>query len=468
MPSRALPSRALPWMLLLLLPLLARIAPAAEPTAAEPTAAESPYAPIHDRIELADGDTLVFLGDSITHQCLYTQYIEDFFYTRYPHTRIRFHNSGVGGDKAGDALARFDEDVARYKPKYVTILLGMNDGRYTRFEQDIVDTYERDMTTLLDQLAEIGATAVPMSPTIYDSRASRIRSKGENDGLREKYYNGVLAYYGAWLRERALERGLGYVDMYSPLNNLTLEQRKTDPEFTLVADAVHPGAAGQAVMAFAVLNDMHVNRQVSRLTVQRNAKSQWQVNAPRGEVSDVAATDGGLSFTYLAPCLPWVLPEEAALGYELTKAGHKMSNEQLRVAGLAAGKYELRIDGESVGAYSQQQLNFKIELQSNRKTPQYQQALAVALLNKQRNDEVVRPLRNLWRKQRDQYRQQQALAENMDKNVVAQKQAEYQKWREEFHAEIERLEALSADFEKKIYAAAQPKPRRYELVRLES
>jgi hypothetical protein len=39
---------------------------------------------------------------------------------------------------------------------------------------------------------------------------------------RDTYYNGVLALYGAWLREQAEIRGLGFVDMYSPLNSLTL------------------------------------------------------------------------------------------------------------------------------------------------------------------------------------------------------------------------------------------------------
>jgi len=30
-------------------------------------------------IEPKDGDTIVFLGDSITQQCLYTQYVENYF-----------------------------------------------------------------------------------------------------------------------------------------------------------------------------------------------------------------------------------------------------------------------------------------------------------------------------------------------------------------------------------------------------
>ena len=97
-------------------------------------AAPSEFKKIHDKIELKDGDTFVFLGDSITHQCLYTQYVEDYFYTRMPKVRIHFHNAGVGGDRAQNALDRFEDDVAAFKPKYVTILLGMNDGAYRGFE----------------------------------------------------------------------------------------------------------------------------------------------------------------------------------------------------------------------------------------------------------------------------------------------------------------------------------------------
>ena len=55
-------------------------------------------------VELQDGDSIVFLGDSITHQCLYTQYVEDYLYTRMPHLRLRVHNAGVGGARAWDAL----------------------------------------------------------------------------------------------------------------------------------------------------------------------------------------------------------------------------------------------------------------------------------------------------------------------------------------------------------------------------
>ena len=37
------------------------------------------------------------------------------------------------------------------------------------------------------------------------------------------------------------------------------------------------------------------------------------------------------------------------LGYQLTAAGHKLSNERVKIAGLAPGSYEIRIDGELIG-----------------------------------------------------------------------------------------------------------------------
>src|ERR1700748_1121111 len=74
-------------------------------SAAGDDVASAPRQPLAT-LDLKDGDTIVFLGDSITHQCLYTQYVEDYFYTRYPKMRLRLHNAGVGGSRAWAALLR--------------------------------------------------------------------------------------------------------------------------------------------------------------------------------------------------------------------------------------------------------------------------------------------------------------------------------------------------------------------------
>ena len=82
---------------------------------------------------LKDGDTVVFYGDSITAQRLYTRDVEDFVLTRYPTLHIHFVNAGVPGDTvnggyAGTMAERVQRDVAPFHPAMITVMLGMNDG----------------------------------------------------------------------------------------------------------------------------------------------------------------------------------------------------------------------------------------------------------------------------------------------------------------------------------------------------
>ena len=356
--------------------------------------------------------------------------------------------AGIGGDRAADALVRFDADVAVHKPRYVTILLGMNDGGYRDFDKTIFDIYQKDMTELLDRLAKIGAIAVPMTPTMYDSRADRLRGKGVE--LRDTYYNGVLALYGAWLREMALVRGLGFVDMYSPLNQLTLVERQKDAPFTLIKDAVHPDAPGQVIMAAAILSDLCARSSVSSISIQQRAGKPTAM-AANGKITDFQAEGDAMRFTFTANALPWVLPLEAMPGYHLIHAGHRYGVESFIARNLKPGKYELKIDGQSVGVWADSQLAFRVELEANDKTPQYQQALRVALLNKDRNEKAVRPLRNLWLQVK--VWQQQVASQPAKKEAFA-------KWMAaEFQPGVAKFAALAKDYEQQIYHANQPKLR---------
>src|SRR6187551_3344663 len=72
-------------------------------------------------------DVWVMAGDSITAQKLHSNYIEAFYRTRYPKLNLHFRNSGVPGNTTRDILARFDYDVAKWKPTIVSVELGMND-----------------------------------------------------------------------------------------------------------------------------------------------------------------------------------------------------------------------------------------------------------------------------------------------------------------------------------------------------
>ena len=436
--------------------------------AVPPAAADDFPAPLSS-VELNDGDTFVFLGDSITHQCLYTQYVEDFFYTRFPNKRIIFHNAGVGGAKAWDALQRFDRDVADYKPKYVSVLLGMNDGAYRAFDEPIWQTYFQDMSTLIDRIQATGATPVLMTPTMFDNRARRISGKKKDLGAIG-LYNGVLTFYGTWLRDVAEENGYGFVDMWSPLNNLTMQARKTDPSFTMIPDAVHPGPDGQLVMAAAMIEDLGLRKPLSNIRIQTGnqipaAKKGPMSTASGGKVSDLTATDDGVGFTWTAEALPWVLPESTKQGAKLLHLGHRFTREALTVGGLPGGTYELLIDGNSVGTYTAGKLADGVELQDNAKTPQYQQAAQVAALNRTRNSGPVEALRGQWSRFQNYARTKADTANWENKEAAAEKLAQAEAQIVNMEAEVTKQEAAAKAIEDQIFEINQPKPHRYELKR---
>src|SRR3712207_3065842 len=95
-----------------------------------------------DSFHLKDGDRVVFYGDSITDQRLYTTFVETYAVTRFPKRKITFVHSGWGGDRVtggggGPIQTRLARDVFAYKPTVMTVMLGMNDGRYRTFDEKI-------------------------------------------------------------------------------------------------------------------------------------------------------------------------------------------------------------------------------------------------------------------------------------------------------------------------------------------
>lgn len=85
-----------------------------------PLAARADYA-------LRDGDTVVFLGDSITAARTYGKIIENYTRLRFPERRVRFVNAGWGGDTAAGGLGRLERDVFPHQPTVLIVAYGFND-----------------------------------------------------------------------------------------------------------------------------------------------------------------------------------------------------------------------------------------------------------------------------------------------------------------------------------------------------
>ena len=76
---------------------------------------------------LHDGDTVVFLGDSITAARSYGKMVENYTLLRFPQRKVRFVNSGIGGDTAAGGLKRIERDVFAHKATVLIVAFGTND-----------------------------------------------------------------------------------------------------------------------------------------------------------------------------------------------------------------------------------------------------------------------------------------------------------------------------------------------------
>src|ERR1043165_8713305 len=76
---------------------------------------------------IRDGDTVVFLGDSITAARTYGKIIENYTLLRFPDRKVHFVNAGWGGDTAQGGLKRLQRDVLDKSATLVTVAYGIND-----------------------------------------------------------------------------------------------------------------------------------------------------------------------------------------------------------------------------------------------------------------------------------------------------------------------------------------------------
>lgn len=342
-----------------------------------------------------DGETVCFLGDSITHGGRYYSVMYDYYLTRFPERKIYFVNAGVSGDSAGGAQGRLVDDVISKKPASVSVMLGMNDvgrGNYVanpdaqkKAAQDsALEYYRKNMDTLVGRIrTEANPRLILITPSPFDQTVVNDRNNNQpgcNDGL------GRCAEA---TRVLAVKYNGEVVDFHGPMTAFNLEQQKKNPAFTIVGpDRVHPGQEGHLMMAWLFLKAQGAPALVSEITF--DAASGTAAKLANAEVSGIEKKDGGWQFKVVEKALPFPVNPAAKPILALLPIEQDLNREILSVVNLADGKYELLIDGAAVGSYSSGELVKGINLAFNESTPQFKQAQEVAQLNeKRRSTETI-------------------------------------------------------------------------------
>ena len=388
---------------------------------------------------LQNGDRVVFFGDSITDQRLYTTFVETYVRTRFPKLDVAFTHSGWGGDKVGGGgggvvETRVSRDVSAYKPTVVTIMLGMNDGRYRPFDESIFTTYSEGYAKLIGLLKSQnpGARITAIRPSPYDDVT---RAPMDGGG-----YNSVLVKYGDFIQELAAQQGLSVADLNEPVLKMLQKANATNAAAAqrIIPDRVHPGAAGHLIMAGALLRAWNAAPMASLVEV--NLKSRRANRYENTTVTDLKRDGLGLSWTQTDSALPMPVNLEdpiVKLAVDSSDFTETLNSQMLRVTGLDPGHYALRIDGQQVGVFTAADYEKGMNLAAL-PTPMARQAAEVHGLTLRRAN--VHNAR--WR----------TIEVPLENDLLAHSASA-----------IAALDALDAELAAKQRSAAQPLPRRYEI-----
>jgi len=344
----------------------------------------APYARTED-FALKDGDRVVFYGDSITDQRLYTTFAETYVVTRFPKMDVSFVHSGWGGDRVtggggGPIDVRLKRDVFAYKPTVMTIMLGMNDGSYRAFDDKIFDTYAKGYQRIIDsvkkELPGIRITVIQPSP--YDDVTQPPKFEGG--------YNAVLVRYSQFVKELSDREKLNVADLNAPVVASLEKAKATDAELAkkIIPDRVHPGASGHLLMAAELLKSWQAPALVSAVEIDAGTKK--VADTKRTKVSDLK-TANAISWTQLDEALPMPVDLKdpvIALAVNSSDFVKALNQQNLKVTGLGTKSYTLKIDDDEIGSFTNEQLSQGINL-ATQPTPMAKQAAQVHKLTLQHN-----------------------------------------------------------------------------------
>jgi lysophospholipase L1-like esterase len=318
-------------------------------------------------------------GDSITAQHLHSNYFEAFCYARYPKLKFGFRNSGVGGHTIPSTLARFDYDIAAWKPTVVSVELGMNDQGGTP-----TDKFIANMGTMVQRIRAIKARPVIFSASPInngDTSATLAGTAGNKrlneyaDALKEfcgkqeiPYADQFHGLLDVWGRNKTLEtigslKRLADNDKLAGVEHLraflAVQAKNPTKAVSMQGDPVHPGAPGQLMMAAALLKQLGADSFVSSAAIDAGQK---QIDAKGCLVERLKVTDGKVAFDRLDERLPFPIPDEArsVVGFDPTIL--ELSQYTLKVTGLKPGNYDLSVDGASLGTISSKDLEPGVNL----------------------------------------------------------------------------------------------------------
>ncbi len=284
-------------------------------------------APVVSGTVLRAGDRLAICGDSITEQKMYSRIMEDYLTMCVPELGITVRQFGWSGERAPGFLARMTNDCLRFKPTIATTCYGMNDHEYRPYEDRIGQTYRETSLAIINAFRANRVKVVLGSPGCVGKMPSWVKTAS---GTVEDLNLNLCTLRNLDI-EIAQKAHVRFADIFWPMLTAGVEaQKKYGPDYAIAGkDGVHPGWAGQTLMAYEFLKAFGLKGEIGVLLVDLK-KNRMRTSAGHELLSSAGGRFEIRSSRYpFCPCL-----EEgvAAAGYPVCGKDDPTKDDSIRSA----------------------------------------------------------------------------------------------------------------------------------------
>lgn len=219
---------------------------------------------------LKKGDRVAIVGDSITEQMQYSKFLELYMLACAPELEITTFQFGWGGETAPGFASRMESDMVPWKPTVVTTCYGMNDGRYSHYNEKIGKAYRDGMRRIQERCKQLGVRMIVAGPGAVDTDTWKA-----NEQDADKWYNDNLAELGKIAGDLATENGFVFADLHPQMMKVMRNAKESlGKEYHVCGrDGVHPSSNGHVVMAYAFLKAMGFDGEIGTIIIDMRGET---------------------------------------------------------------------------------------------------------------------------------------------------------------------------------------------------
>jgi len=328
-------------------------------------------APAAQESLLRPGDRLAICGDSITEQKMYSRIMETYLTVCVPQLGVTVRQFGWSGERAPGFLARMENDVLRFEPTIATTCYGMNDHRYQPYEAEWGQEYRQSSTAIVRLFKQRNARVIQGSAGTVGKMPSWVKqAKGTIDDL-----NRSLAEFRNIGLSVANDEQVAFADVFTPMLVGGFEGKKRFGDDYMIAgkDGVHPGWAGQLVMAYAFLKAMGLDGRIGTITVNLADGKATASDGHRVLTAEPGRIE--IESSRYPFCATGAIDNDGSIrsGMELIPFNAELNRFMLVVPNVAAGNYRVTW-GETSKTYAAATLARGVNLAADFETNPFSEA----------------------------------------------------------------------------------------------